>query len=325
MAKIQHGRFGDHGDTSPHVDARRAVTDLAAEPMDFYVEELRRVKELDPLRRVVDLGCGSGKYIVEAEQAVGLPDHVELHGVDIDPTGYHVFAPPAVKASRLQFSHGDALALQFPDSSMDAVLMNNLAFRTEDVLALLRGAVSLSRPGGLVFVTSNGWGHARYRHLYAHNLGKHVSDEHNLGLDLSKTPIRPPAHGYYAEQLPDIIKQVPELRLVEVVPHRSASIITRETLGTYALALAFDVNRLPYKAQSPEEEHALRATWRKGIEEKVVPDILRVIEGQEQQLRGGGRVSKHGPHFADPVIRYMFVLENIKDASRGAKSPLPHP
>jgi 2-polyprenyl-6-hydroxyphenyl methylase/3-demethylubiquinone-9 3-methyltransferase len=107
-------------------------------------------------RRVADIACGAGLVtmplaaaghdVVGIDFAHGAIAAAEAERARRDPCG----------AWRLVFAQGDALALDLPDASFDAVLLLDFLEHTESPERALAEAARILRPGGtLVFHTFN--------------------------------------------------------------------------------------------------------------------------------------------------------------------------
>jgi SAM-dependent methyltransferase len=98
------------------------------------------------VRRVVDLGCGTGNHVLPLVER-----GYEVVGVDRSP---HMLEQARARASRARFVEGDLCQLELPGECFDAALMmfGVLSYQTENEAALcaLRGARRLLEPGGLL-------------------------------------------------------------------------------------------------------------------------------------------------------------------------------
>jgi len=115
-------------------------------------------EQADPsaFRRVLDVACGSGGWVIEAAQAY---PEMSLVGIDINQRLIEYARAQAAAHhvdDRVKFHVMDALRiLEFPDTSFDLV---NLRFaisfvRTWDWPILLKKLLRIVRPGGMVRLT----------------------------------------------------------------------------------------------------------------------------------------------------------------------------
>ena len=112
--------------------------------------------DLGAFRRVLDVACGSGGWLIEAAQTY---PEMSLVGIDVNPRMIEYARAQAVAhhvEDRAEFHVMDALrVLDFPDASFDLVnLRFGLSFlRTWDWSTLLREFLRILRPGGVVRLT----------------------------------------------------------------------------------------------------------------------------------------------------------------------------
>lgn len=113
-------------------------------------------KNPEAFRRVLDIACGSGSWVIEAAQQY---PHMSLVGIDVNE---YMIEFAAVQAAvqrveeRVEFQMMDALrVLEFPDDSFDLVNMRFVQsfLRTWDWPRLLRQILRILRPGGVIRLT----------------------------------------------------------------------------------------------------------------------------------------------------------------------------
>src|SRR5947209_5288790 len=118
-------------------------------------------EQADPeaFRRVLDVGCGPGGWMLEAAR---LYPHMELVGIDISWRMIE-YARAQTQAQRLtdgiEFLVMDAKEpLSFPDASFDLVNMRNASsfLLLADWSRVLRELVRVTRPGGILRLTDCG-------------------------------------------------------------------------------------------------------------------------------------------------------------------------
>ena len=145
-------------------------------------------------RRVLDIGCGSGSWAIEAAQAY---PEMTLIGIDISQRMVQYASEQAASqhvTERVEFRAMDALRrLEFPDDSFDlANLRFGVSFvRTWDWYNLLMEMTRVTRPGGVIRLTDNEIVHesnsqaiTRFFEIIRHALFRagHLFEEENTGL-----------------------------------------------------------------------------------------------------------------------------------------------
>ncbi|MGH9842993.1 MAG: class I SAM-dependent methyltransferase [Blastocatellia bacterium] len=100
-----------------------------------------------PNQRVLDAGCGGGRYTV-AWRLLGAKEAV---GLDISPLNVETARQRVGQAAigDVAFEQGNVLALPFPDNSFDVVFSNGVLHHTVDWRAGVAECLRVLRPGGL--------------------------------------------------------------------------------------------------------------------------------------------------------------------------------
>ena len=106
--------------------------------------------------KVLDVGCGTGASALPAAQAVGKNGFVV--GVDLASRLLERARTKALTAGldNVEFRLADMTALEYPDSSFDAVVSVFSIFFVPDMGSLVRELWRMVRPGGKLAVTT--WG-----------------------------------------------------------------------------------------------------------------------------------------------------------------------
>lgn len=132
----------------------------AAESPNFTAFELKKRKDIvfdlivepgpDRIRRVLDLGCGAGHYLVELAQR-----GFDCTGADVSPSMLDLARKKLAEAAfpDVPLIQADCCALPFADSSFDLVLCIGLMEYLEDDSCALREIKRVLRPGGFAVVT----------------------------------------------------------------------------------------------------------------------------------------------------------------------------
>jgi ubiquinone/menaquinone biosynthesis C-methylase UbiE len=93
--------------------------------------------------RVLEVGCGTGNYIIAIEKSVG------CSCVGIDPSE-KMLAQARERSQQVQFDPGKAESLAFPEASFDLVFSVDVIHHVENRAAYYREAARVLKPGGLV-------------------------------------------------------------------------------------------------------------------------------------------------------------------------------
>ena len=96
--------------------------------------------------RVLDVGCGPGRWYYPLLKKVPQVDYTGLDRFEIMLSGHP--APDKVLA-------GDVTQIPFPDHSFDVVMANHMLFFVEDIHAAVAECKRVLRPGGLLLATTN--------------------------------------------------------------------------------------------------------------------------------------------------------------------------
>ena len=109
---------GNQGQCNSLGEAHDTLTNHLLQPSQKSICVLAQIKEGD---RVLDVGCGSGRLTLAAQQWAG--ENAEAIGIDPSPEMVEVARQNAKRAgSKAKFKLGLAERLPFPDSIFDVVL-----------------------------------------------------------------------------------------------------------------------------------------------------------------------------------------------------------
>jgi SAM-dependent methyltransferase len=100
------------------------------------------------LRRVLDIGCGDGRFSLLIKRACNLK---EIWGVDISPEAVRLAEEHGVKALRADVDNDN---LPFPDESFDGVFCGELIEHTFDPDHMLTEIKRVLQPEGILVITS---------------------------------------------------------------------------------------------------------------------------------------------------------------------------
>jgi SAM-dependent methyltransferase len=144
-------------------DARYAADELAG-----IGEALRAVVKQTRAERVLEVGCGTGRWLSE------LAPHTQfVAGVD---RSVRMLALAAAKLNAGNLVNADANALPFPSGCFDLVFAVNAIHHFADARGFIPGAANLLAPGGALAIVGIDPRLIRRRYFYACFEGSYESD-----------------------------------------------------------------------------------------------------------------------------------------------------
>jgi len=158
----------------------------------------------ESIQHVLDIGCGTGNWIIEAAQTYPT---MSLVGIDISPRMIEYaqkIASTQSISSRVKFQVMDALnALEFPAETFDLVniRLGSSFMRTWDWPRLITEMLRVTRPGGTIRIMESGVisDNRRGEHIHLHKMfihslfqAGHLFEDESTGL---------------IQRLPELLKQ----------------------------------------------------------------------------------------------------------------------
>jgi ubiquinone/menaquinone biosynthesis C-methylase UbiE len=289
-------------DFYPHMMRRRMINDFAARPVDFYAESFDYARSLGALSTeaaVLDVGCSSGEFMARGAARIGNTT-LRLIGIDPDRQAYQLHYPtedPQLHTFSFVQARGEAIPLR--DNSVSVSMAHNVLFRSDQPLAILAEMQRVTIPGGLMFISTNSRQHAPWRHHFEAKVAALIFRQtfHNVSWP------REPAHSFYFETAPELIKSLGGLTIIESIEQRCDAQITVDRVAEYVQAIKDTVNR----TNLPTE---LYGTWDRTVDAQVTPSIMGHINRVRDRLESTGRTRM--VYFGDQIARGMLIVANSK-------------
>ena len=137
-------RKADYSEISEVYDAAR---DLRKLHVEWWLAKLAQAGGLRPGKRLLDLGCGTGRWVIPLVERTGC----KAAGVDRSP---EMLAKARAKdpAGRVKWLLGDVLAPPVRPRSFDCALMSLMLHHLDQPLAAFRAAYQVLKPGGVLLI-----------------------------------------------------------------------------------------------------------------------------------------------------------------------------
>jgi len=134
----------DYSEISKVYDSARR---LDKPHIEWWLKRLAEAGELGPGRRLLDLGCGTGRWTIPLVERTGC----EAVGVDNSPD---MLTRARVKdhTGWIEWLLGDAHAPSVPAESFDCALMSLMLHHLDEPLVAFRSAFAALRPGGVLLI-----------------------------------------------------------------------------------------------------------------------------------------------------------------------------
>lgn len=116
---------------------------------DYYrgwLDHIFRHGDLEGRRRVLDIGCGTGRYTVRIAERLDRP----VVGIDLAAGMLAKARAKTGEDTELELVRGDAQHLPFKDGSLDAAILILVVHHIEDLDAMARSIRRVLAPGGRV-------------------------------------------------------------------------------------------------------------------------------------------------------------------------------
>lgn len=113
----------------------------------WWQAKLAAEGQLGPGKRLIDLGCGTGRWTIPLAKRTGC----DAVGVDSSPQMLRKAREKDVEG-RVQWVEGDVERLRFEPDNFDCALMVLMVHHLKDHLGTFRGVYSILRPGGVFLI-----------------------------------------------------------------------------------------------------------------------------------------------------------------------------
>ncbi len=138
---------------------------LLAQLLNPVCEPIVRKSSPPTGARCLDLGCGQGsttRWLHEVWNAA------ETVGVDFDPNLIDYARSVTPEPSSISYQQGNAMQLDFPDASFDAIFLRYLLVHVPDPDAAIREMLRVVKPGGIIVAVEPD---CSYDHAHPPNFG----------------------------------------------------------------------------------------------------------------------------------------------------------
>jgi ubiquinone/menaquinone biosynthesis C-methylase UbiE len=131
----------DKGNIPAAYDAGRAYS---PEVLAMWLDRISRCAPRGALARILDLGCGTGRY------SAALANHFKLQVIAIDRSAKMLAEARKKSAPRVRYLRASGESLPLRDGSIDMVFMSMVFHHFEDPLRAARECYGALRKGGIV-------------------------------------------------------------------------------------------------------------------------------------------------------------------------------
>jgi SAM-dependent methyltransferase len=185
--EVLAGIYSEHyalGDPSP--EGMRRVAGMKRATASLYLQQLLDFTGSPPAT-LLEVGCGSGDLLVEA-QAAG----IDVTGVEVSA---HAASTANERLGKPAVRHGELADVDLPARSFDACVLSDVIEHDRDPVRLLERVRELLAPGGALFIATVSTQHwtarAMGRHWMEHKI-EHLTyfDPMSITLALTKAGFR---------------------------------------------------------------------------------------------------------------------------------------
>jgi len=283
--------------------------------LEWWFRRLAEVGRLGPGKRLLDLGCGTGRWTIPLAARTGC----DAVGVDSSQKMLER-ARQKDRGGRVAWLLGDVERLELESESFDCALMSLMMHHLEDHLSTFRGVLRVLRPGG-VFLIRQG------------TLEQIANDPWHrffpeaLTIDRKRTPLRAETEWWLREAGFELI-EVEEVRQLtypdradlQIPLHHGDNPDARESpVATSRSALRSFLHHSSYRHDAGNSIERMLAEVR-----LRVPSVLRLISDGEYE-RGRQRLERYVEEHSDDrwLRETLFTLFSARkpagEASQGTQ------
>ena len=149
---------------------------LPEESIKIWLSEITTLGELREGSKILDLGCGTGRF------ALPFAQHLKLHVVAVDASAEMLArGKQKDKEGQVEWQQEDAQQLSFADENFDCVFMSHLLHHVNDKQAVMNESFRVLKKGGNCLVRFGS--HAQMRRMLEYRFFPEA-----LRLDLARIP-----------------------------------------------------------------------------------------------------------------------------------------
>lgn len=132
------------GDDTP--EGRRQVADMKAATARLYLDQIRRYRGGQKGGRLLEIGCGQGDFLLEAQRA-----GYDVTGVELSASAAK-YACERLGVGKVVCGEVDSVGLGV--GAFDVCVLSDVIEHTRDPLAFLRSIHRLLKPSGVLFIAT---------------------------------------------------------------------------------------------------------------------------------------------------------------------------
>lgn len=155
------------------------VNRLKRETARLYVDKLLSIQNGNAGSRLLEIGCGTGDFLIEA-QARGF----EVSGLEVSA---HAAAVANMRLGAAAVSHGHLESISMPEAAFDIIVFSDVVEHVRDPKLFLSLVHRCLRPGGSVFIvtpSTDSWSRKLMRRYWMEYKIEHLFYFNQRSLDL---------------------------------------------------------------------------------------------------------------------------------------------